>query len=96
MNRAERRRLERQKIKPQDIKAIEDAAGIRGVRYAVDSMFLVLATCLHDKWGWGHVRIKRLFDQMDNLFDSVDKDFVSIEDLKTILENEIGIELRPK
>ena len=52
MNRAERRRLT-----ANDLKIIEDSSALKGIDYAVKGMFASFVITLHDKWGWGHVRI---------------------------------------
>lgn len=109
MNRAERRKQERtaQKIKPVDIArrdhlvkqvhkvAVEEMAKAKSdaIKYASDRLFLVLACCLHDKWGWGETRIFRLIAQINDLFDSIDRDYVSFEDLAQDLEETAGIKI---
>lgn len=94
MNRAERRRLQKQGLTAKDIKAIEDSSALKGIDFAVSGMIASFVITLHDKWGWGHVRIKRLLEQVDDVFDSIDKDYVTIEDLRKVILDEIGIELK--
>lgn len=94
MNRAERRRLQKQGLTAKDIKAIEDSSALKGIDFAVSGMIASFVITLHDKWGWGHVRIKRLLEQVDDVFDSIDKDYVTIEDLRKVILEEIGIELK--
>ena len=94
MNRAERRRLQKQGLTAKDIKAIEDSSALKGIVFAVSGMIASFVITLHDKWGWGHVRIKRLLEQVDDVFDSIDKNYVTIEDLRKVILDEIGIELK--
>jgi len=94
VNRAERRRLQKQGLTAKDIKAIEDSSTLKGIDFAVSGMIASFVITLHDKWGWGHVRIKRLLEQVDDVFDSIDKDYVTIEDLRKVILDEIGIELK--
>lgn len=94
MNRAERRRLQKQGLTAKDIKAIEDSSALKGIDFAVSGMIASFVITLHDKWGWGHVRIKRLLEQVDDVFDSIDKDYVTIEDLRKVILEEIEIELK--
>jgi len=94
MNRAERRRLQKQGLTAKDIKAIEDSSVLKGIDFAVSGMIASFVITLHDKWGWGHVRIKRLLEQVDDVFDSIDKDYVTIEDLRKVILDEIGIKLK--
>lgn len=69
-------------------------ATIMGVKYTTNAMFAALAIALHDKWGWGHVRTKRLFAQISDTFDSVQGDYVKIEELIDVVRDEMGIDLR--
>jgi len=94
MNRAERRRLQKKGITAKDLKMIEEASAKDAINYATNAIIASFAICLHDKWGWGHVRIKRLLEQVDNIFDSIDKNYVSIEDLRKVILDKIGIELK--
>ena len=89
MNRAERRRLT-----ANDLKIIEDSSALKGIDYAVKGMIASFVITLHDKWGWGHVRIKRLLEQVNEVFNCVGEDYVTIEDLQKVILDEIGIELQ--
>lgn len=89
MNRAERRRLT-----ANDLKIIEDSSALKGIDYAVKGMIASFVITLHDKWGWGHVRIKRLLEQVNEVFNCVSEDYVTIEDLQKVILDEIGIELQ--
>ena len=91
MNRAERRKLQKKGITAKDLKMIEEASVKDAINYATNAMIISFAICLHDKWGWGHVRIKRLLEQVDDVFDSIDKDYVTIEDIKKAIFEETGI-----
>lgn len=70
---------------------IEEASAKDAINYTTNAMIVSFAICLHDKWGWGHVRIKRLLEQVDDVFDSIDKDYVTIEDLRKAIFEETGI-----
>jgi hypothetical protein len=39
----------------------------------------------------GKVRLKRLLDQVNEIFDCIDKDYVTIEDIKKAIFEETGI-----
>jgi len=91
MNRAERRRLQKKGITAKDLKMIEEASAKNAINYATNAMIASFAICLHDKWGWGQVRLKRLLDQVNETFDCIDKDYVTIEDIKKAIFEETGI-----
>lgn len=48
---------------------------------AIDICWALMFNCLRDKWGWGHVRMGRLWRQINDLSDSVNRGYVSIPDL---------------
>ena len=91
MNRAERRKLQKKDITAKDLKMIEEASAKDVINYATDAMIASFAICLHDKWGWGKVRLKRLLDQVNETFDCIDKNYVTIEDIKKTIFEETGI-----
>ena len=62
---------------------------------AVKIAWAIMFTCLRDKEGWGKIRLKRLWGEIDNLSDSIAKGYVSIKDLMAVL-GEDGIELIEK
>lgn len=96
MNRSERRNLQKKGVTAKDLKVIEHDSAMKAIDFATSGMIASFALVLHDKWGWGQTRIKRLLDQVDEQFDSVDKDLISIEDLKQTVFDEIGINLENK
>ena len=69
-------------------------AQMKGIRYATTAMFAVVAVTLHDKWGWGQKRTKRLFEQINETFNAVQEGYVKIEELIEIANDELGIELK--
>ena len=71
----------------------EDNSALKAIDFAA-RMIASFVTVLHDKWGWGHVRIKRLLEQVDDVFDSINKNYVSIEDLQKAILDEIGIDVK--
>lgn len=91
MNRAERRRLQKKGVTAKDLKMIEEASAKDAINYTTNAMMAVFAICLREKWGWGHVRLKRLLEQVDDVFDSINKNCVTIEDIKKTILEETGI-----
>jgi len=94
LNRAERRKLQKKKLSAKELKTIEDNSAKQAISYATNGMIASFVLTLHDKWGWGHVRIKRLLEQVDDMFDSVDKDYLTIEDMKKVIYDEVGIHIK--
>lgn len=94
MNRAERRRIQKQGITANELKGIEQALAKQVISYSTNAMIASFVLSLHDKWGWGQVKLKRLLEQVDDTFDSINKDYVSIEDIKKVILDEIGIDIK--
>lgn len=69
-----------------DVEKAKKQAQSEAVKYAWAIMFSVL----RDKEGWGVVRLKRLWDEVEDLSDSIGKGYVSVRDLLETLEEEIG------
>lgn len=106
MNRAERRKLQKQgkQVKPEpvinvkssDIKHIKEQA----THEAVDKAFLLMLglpmLVLRDKYGFGKVRCERFIDQVLDLYDSFNKDYVTLDDIHKALWDEAGVKLERK
>ena len=94
MNRAERRRAARKGITAKDLHAIMREEGLRATRYAVDAYSVAVAMVLYDKLHFDKNKIIKTLKQIEDLFDSVNKDYLTIEDMKTVLSEELGIEFK--
>ena len=92
ISKKDEQRLIEKTLKQFEEKYVE--AQMRGIRYATTAMFAVLAVTLHDKWGWGQKRTKRLFEQINETFNAVEEGYVKIEELIEIANDELGIELK--
>lgn len=106
MGRAERRRLEREKSKAQKVYTLTqaqiDAMKAEAVAEAVDIGFILMlsipVTILHDKY-WVKSASKRLpqfVDQCLDLYDSYNKGYVTLEDLRDTLWKEGGIKIEKR
>ena len=106
MNRAERRRqgikesVKTYTLNDLQIKQIKDDA----VKESIDTAFILMlglpVMIIHDKYPQlmkkvvdGKGREERFTDLLLDLYDSVDKGYVSFEDLKDCLKEECGIEI---
>lgn len=99
MNRAERRRHEKQKkgkVSFEDSQRLGKAAMSQGISYATDSLYVVLSAVLHDKWGWGHQRIARLLEQIEYQYSCVSSGHVKIDELRGMVEEELKIRIIKK
>ena len=60
--------------------------------YAINSVWAVFFTALRDKEGFGYKRLRRVWDEVNYISDSIDKGYVKLEDLVEELK-EYGITL---
>ena len=96
MNRKQRRTIVKKKLTDKDIKKMEDNAKRDSIDFAIMNYFACVALCLHDKLGFGHDRACRFLQDVDNLFDSINKGYLSLDDVLKTIEEEIGIKLGQK
>lgn len=57
------------------------------------TMMAAFALQLHDKHGWGKKRLQELITEVGDTFDSVNKGYLSLDDIVETVENEIGLKL---
>ncbi len=88
ITRQERRRLERKGIDQAELGRIMD--------YVVKQYSAVMALCLHDKLGFGKVRAQRFMREVDKVFDSINKGYLSLDDVLETVEKELGIAIIPE
>lgn len=92
MNRAERRRLA--KLSPDKLNIIQNVERLNGINFATSGIFAALVLTLHDKWEWHQGEIKLLLEQVSEQFDSINEGYLSLEDVKRTVLEEVGIDIR--
>lgn len=70
-----------------DVEKAKREAVSQSVTYAWAIMF----TALRDKFGWGGVRLRRLWDAVNSLSDGIGQGYIDTEDLVETLRDEAGI-----
>lgn len=63
----------------------------RGVENATDGMVIMLLYVLADKYGFGYKKMTQVMKSVEYTADSINKGYISINDLKDILDKEYGI-----
>jgi hypothetical protein len=58
---------------------------------AVKYAFVVIFSVMNDKHGWGKKRLKRLYQQIDYVADSIVKGYVKLDDMARDLEDRLEI-----
>ena len=76
-------------LKQSDVRRIKEEI----TRSATESAFVLFFTVMHDKWGFGHKRLTRVFKQVEELASMVNETphTVTIEQLKKSLIDDLGI-----
>lgn len=87
MNRQQRRAANKRGITDRDLRQEHFA----GIHFAVKCYSVAVAMVLHDKLGFGSVRLNRAMSQIQETFDSIQHDYVKIGDLEKTLQEECGI-----
>lgn len=91
LSRQRRRKFERGKYSEADLKALIDDAIKYGVRYAVDGMSGTMALVLRDKIGLSKPKTIRAMEEVNTYFNSIQEGYLSVEDVKRTVEEELGI-----
>ncbi|MBE7039122.1 MAG: hypothetical protein E7398_00155 [Ruminococcaceae bacterium] len=71
------------------VNKIKEDATNDGLKYAIILFF----TVMRDKEGYGLKRLKRLYDRVTDLADSINKGYVKWQDLEKVLADEADIKL---
>ncbi len=61
---------------------------------AVKAAWAIMFSVLRDKFGWDVEQLQKMWDEVEDLSDSVTQGYVSVADMMQTLEEEAGIHLR--
>lgn len=90
MNRKQRR----EKFTGVEVEALKALAYANGVQDATSAIYASTLLVLRDKFGFGAIRAERLLAAITDQVDSINKGYVSIEDMKQTVNEELGIKLK--
>lgn len=88
------REQKRTKYTGAEVEVLSAAAYQKGVKEATSAIYASTLIVLRDKFGFGSVRCERLLAEVTNQVDSINKGYVSIEDMKQTVHEELGIKLK--
>lgn len=74
-------------------KLAADISARLAINKTVEDYSAALLLCLHDKLGFGPVRAQRFATDVQEIFDSILKGYLSIDDIKQTIKDELGIEI---
>lgn len=83
-------------LKQSDIDRIKKDATDEAVGKALILMLGLPCMALRDKFGFGKIRLERFTDETLDLFDSLNKGYITFEDCLECLHDETGISIEEK
>ena len=104
MSRAERRQSERETAKKQktytltqaQIDQMKEETSLKATERAFLMMLGFPLLTLRDKFGFGTQRLNKFMDQMVDLYEAYEQDYVSLDDLDKVIMEETGVLLKRK
>lgn len=102
MSRAEHRRLARGEAKKQkvytltqaQIDQMKDEVTMQASKRAMLMVMAVPLVALRDTFGFGEKRLERYMEKFITIWECYEADYVSLEDLMTIIETETGLQIK--
>jgi hypothetical protein len=78
------------------IKAAREDERNKTIIFVVKCYSAAVALVMRDKWGFGKERLPRLINQINDMFDSFLQGYLSIDDARNTISEEIGIDILRK
>ena len=92
LNRSTRRRLERNGVVIKELESIIEERTRDAIDYTVKQYSAVLALCLRDKLGFGKIRTRRFLQDVNEVFDSIIKGYLTLDDVIETVKQELDLE----
>lgn len=83
------RRIEQDKM----FRKLSKEAEMRIIPRVKATYLVAFIKCLHDEFGFGLKRLTKLLSKVDEHFDCLYEKYVTMEDLKKMIVNELGIDI---
>lgn len=91
MNREERRKQSRIGITAKELKQLDISIKQESIKFTVEMYSVAVAMVLRDKYGFGEVRMKRIMKEITEQFEMITEGYVSLDDMKKVLLEEVKI-----
>ena len=92
LNRSTRRRLERNGVVVKELESIIEERTRDAIDYTVKQYSAVVALCLRDKLGFGTIRTQRFLQDVNEVFDSIIKGYLTLDDVIETVKQELDLE----
>lgn len=63
----------------------------RAQSFALDAAWAIFFTALRDKEGFGEKRLRRVWDEVNAISDSIRREYITVADLQQAIKEEAGI-----
>lgn len=93
LSRQRRRKLERKGIDAAEYKRLTVEIAEDAVSFVVAQYSAALALCLHDKLGFNKEKALKFMGEVQEIFDSVEKGYLSLEDITETVREELDIHI---
>lgn len=94
MNREQRRKAAKKSLTHKDLKVITEQEAYNAMQFTVKQYSAAVMLCLRDKLGFGPVRAQRFIKDVDELFDSINQGYLSLDDVIQTVEEELNIRIK--
>lgn len=74
-------------LKKSDVKKLKNDVTSIGIRYAM----VIFLYVMREKEGYGYKRLKRVYDEMNDVVDSINKGYINLNDLEQVLSLEYDL-----
>jgi len=93
LTRQQRRKLERKGIDMAEYKRLTVEIAEDAVSFVIAQYSAVLALCLHDKLGFDKEKAQKFMTEVQEMFDSVEKGYLSLDDVLETVREELNIHI---
>ncbi len=93
MSRQQRRRIARKGISPEELREMREQDIRMAVLLTIRDYHAVMLLCLRDQLGFGRVRALRFLEAINEVFDSVRKGYLDLDDIRDTVDKELGIKI---
>ena len=94
MNREQRRKAAKKSLTYKDLKVITEQEAYNAMQFTIEQYSAAVMLCLKDKLGFGPVRVQRFIKDVDELFDSINQGYLSLDDVIQTVEEELNITIK--